>query len=59
MGTYPACIYPCNYIALAFDSDLAILGVYFSPGHRTPTARGRQADEGLTESLPQVRRVIT
>ena len=31
----------------------------FSPGHRIPTARGRQADEGLTESLLQVRRVIT
>ena len=41
------------------DSDLAILGVCFSPGHCTPTASGRQADEGLTESLLQVRRVIT
>ena len=33
------------------DSDLAILGVCFFPGHRTPTPRDRQADEGLTESL--------
>jgi hypothetical protein len=33
------------------DSDLAISGVCFSPWHRTPIARGRQADEGLTESL--------
>ena len=44
---------------LILDSDLAILGVCFSSGHRTPTARGRQAGEGLTESLLQVRRVIT
>jgi hypothetical protein len=33
------------------DLDLAISGVCFSPGHRTPTARGRQAGEGLTELL--------
>jgi hypothetical protein len=44
---------------LVLASDLAILDICFSPGHRTPIARGRQADEGLTESLLQVRRVIT
>ena len=44
---------------LVLASDLAILDICFSPGHRTPPARVRQADEGLTESLLQVRRVIT
>jgi hypothetical protein len=34
-----------------FFSDSAILDVCFSPGHHTDTARGRQADEGPTESL--------
>ena len=35
----------------SFLVPLHYMDICFSPGHRTPIARGRQADEGLTESL--------